>query len=187
MSAGSMGPTRVRLLVLLAVIAAAVGWSIVELMQGQSGRVLPVPWLAAVTMWVFALGLLAWTVVVRPRLLHRPGHRRLDPMVAARTAALAMAASRTGALVLGAYAGIGLGAFSARHTPAGQQSLLASLATVVGALAVIVIALWLERLCRLPVDDDESAERSPKSNGASNGRSARPEPGLGRSTDTLPL
>ena len=178
-----MGPTRVRLLVLLAVVAAAVGWSLVELMQGQSGRVLPVPWLAAVTMWVFALGLLAWTVVARPRLLRRPGHRRLDPIVAARTAALAMAASRTGALVLGAYAGIGLGALSARQTPAGQQSLLASLATVVGALAVIVIALWLERLCRLPADDDESGERSGgngKANGKTGGRQVHPEPGLGR-------
>ncbi|MSV53217.1 MAG: hypothetical protein F2898_04625, partial [Actinobacteria bacterium] len=47
-----MKPTRVRLLLSLAVLAAAVGWGAVILLQGQSGRILPVPWLAASTMWI---------------------------------------------------------------------------------------------------------------------------------------
>jgi hypothetical protein len=150
-----MQPTRIRFLIALAVLAGAVGWSVVAVIQGQSGRTLPVPWLAAVTMWVLAISLGAWALISRPRLLRRPGSRPMPPLVAARTAALAMAASRTGALVAGLYAGICLGALSivtARETAAGQTTLFAALTTLGGALGLTATALWLEHICRLPQD-----------------------------------
>ena len=166
-----MTPTRIRLLAGFAVIAAAIGWGAVTLVEGQSGRVIPVPWLAGVAMWFLALALLVWTILSRPRLQRKPGSRPLPPLVAARTAALAMAASRTGSLVAGFYAGIAIGTMPSRATEAGGDALSAALATAVGSLALVATALWLEHLCRIPLDGDRE---KPGRGGAVE---RRPEPG----------
>lgn len=159
----AMTPTRVRLLLALAVIAAAVGWGSVVMVEGRTGRMIPVPWGAPLTIWLFAIALLGWTLLARPRLLRRAGHRPMSPFVAARTAALAMAASRTGSLVLGFYAGLAIAAIPYRTSPAGVASLWAAAITVMGALAMTVTAMWLERMCRLPLDGDDGVRsRAPK-------------------------
>ncbi|MBU6245464.1 MAG: DUF3180 family protein [Actinomycetales bacterium] len=150
-----MTPTRVRALLAIAAIAAAVGWGAVQVMEGQSGRVVPVPWLAAVTMWLLAVAVGIWAVLSRPRLLRTAGSRPMPPLVAARTAALAMAASRTGALVAGLYAGVAIGAFPSRETQAGSASMWAAIATAIGSLVLAAAALWLERMCRLPSKGDD--------------------------------
>jgi hypothetical protein len=147
-----MRPTRVRVLMALAVLAAAAGWGLLQVSTGQSGRVLPVPWLAAATIWLLSIGVAIWAALCRPRLQRKAGTRPMPPLVAARTAALAMAASRTGALVAGFYAGVALGSFPARMTPAGSDAMWAALATAVGALGLVCAALWLEWLCRLPAE-----------------------------------
>jgi len=151
-----MTPTRIRALLAIAVIAAAVGWGAVQMVEGQSGRVVPVPWLAAGTMWLLAAAVGIWAVLSRPRLLRKPGARPMPPLVAARTAALAMAASRTGALVAGLYAGIAVGAFPARETPSGSASMWAAIVTAAGSLVLAAAALWLERMCRLPSKGDDA-------------------------------
>ena len=65
-----------------------------------------------------------------------------------------MAASRTGSLVAGFYAGIATGTLPSRMTEAGSASVAAALTTALGSLALVASALWLERMCRLPVDGD---------------------------------
>lgn len=151
-----MTGTRVRVLVALAAVTASIGWGVVQLVTGQSGRVLPVPWLAAATMWILAVTVVLWAVISRPRLRRAPGARPMPPLVAARTAALAMAASRTGALVAGFYAGVALASFPARITEAGSDAMWAAVVTGLGALALVGAALWLEWLCRLPADGDDA-------------------------------
>ena len=170
----SMTPTRIRLLLALALVAGALGWGVMTISEGRSGRVVPVPWAAAATMWLLAIALGVWTLLARPRLLRHPGHRPLSPFVAARTAALAMAASRTGSLVGGFYLGMGVGALPSRSTPAGSTTLWAALTCAVGSVALVAVALWLEHLCRLPSDgeDAEAAKRTTE-----RGRAARGEPG----------
>lgn len=151
-----MGTTRLRLLLVLAVIAAVLGYAIVSLVADQSGRVIQVPWLAAATLWVLALALLIWAVLSRPRLQRRQGSKPMPPLMAARTAALAMAASRAGSLVAGFYAGVAVASLPHRETPAGMSTAWASAASALGAVALVAVALWLERLCRLPLDDDRA-------------------------------
>ena len=146
-----MRPTPIRLVIDLAIVAGSLGWSAVFLVHALAGRIIVVPWLAAAAMWLLAGGLLSWTLMIRPRLQRRPGTRPVAPLVAARTAALAIAASRIGALVAGFYLGAALGLLPELSTPSGAQSLWASLATSAGGIAVTVVALWLERICRLPV------------------------------------
>ena len=153
----AMQPTRLRLLIGVAVIAAACGWGVVQVVDAWSGRLVPVPWLAAVALWLFAGAVAYWALTSRPRLRNRPGAKPMPPIVAARTAALAMAASRIGALVLGFYAGIAVGMAANLATPSGQQAFWAAAAAAVGALALVAAALWLEHLCRLPVGPDDGA------------------------------
>lgn len=150
-----MTPTRIRLLAVLAVVAGAVGWGVLILIEGQSGRVIPVPWLAPATLWLLAVAVLVWALTCRPRLLRKPGARPMASLVATRTAALAMAASRTGSLVAGFYAGLAFGAFGSRQTPAGNTTVWASALSTLGAVALVAGALWLEHMCRLPLDEDD--------------------------------
>jgi hypothetical protein len=149
----------VRMLLLVAAVAAAVGWIIADWVDGQ-GRLPTVPWLAVVTVWVVAGFVGAWAFVARRRLRpdgpgRRPGTPRMAPLVAARTTALALAGSRTGAVVLGVYGGTALRLVEETAVAAGRERLLAAALAALGGLLLAVLSLWLERICRLPEDPDE--------------------------------
>jgi len=154
-----MSPTRIRLLLALAAVAAAVGWGLARLVDAYAGRSLPVPWTAPVAMAVLAVTVALWARGTRDRLARKPGTKPLEPLVAARSAALAMAASRTGALVAGFYAGVAAELVPAWDVPYVRERILVSLLTVLGGVLVAAAALWLERVCRLPPDtsDDDVA------------------------------
>ncbi len=147
-----MSPTRARMLVATAVICAAVGWGLVQIVYSWNGRLVPVPWLAAAALWLVAAAVAYWTWSSRPRLQRRPGSRPMPPVVAARSAALAMAASRIGAVVAGFYAGIAVAMLSHLMSETGTVTFWASTAAAVGGLALVASGLWLEHVCRLPLD-----------------------------------
>jgi hypothetical protein len=146
-------PTRPRTLVVLAVLAAAVGWAAVRLVDAFADRSLSVPWTMPVAMVLLAVALALWARGTRNRLAGRPGTTPMDPLLAARSAALAMAASRVGALVVGFYAGVGLALAPGWEIPGIRARVVTAGVTVAAALLVILAALWLERVCR--VKDDE--------------------------------
>ncbi len=151
-------PTQVRRLVAFLVLTGAIGWAVGTLLGSQFGWILPVPWLAAMTVWLVAIALAIWTLLSRPRLLKRAGHQPMPPLIAARSAALALAASRTGALVAGFYLGLSIATVPQMSTPSGFVTFWAGLATSAGSIALIGAGLWLERLCRVRHrDDDPSA------------------------------
>ncbi|TEX52206.1 MAG: hypothetical protein B7C55_01555 [Actinomycetales bacterium mxb001] len=169
-----MKPTRLVPLVILAAIGLAVGWVAVQLVERFSGRILSVPWAAAIGLVLLAAAVLIWALVSRPR-LHDASHDRrsnglapasvgtarpvqpprMNPLVAARTAALAMAASRTGAVIGGFYLGIALALIPVIGSPSGSESLSASVACVVACLILVASAVWLESMCRLRDRDDD--------------------------------
>ena len=146
-----MQPTRIRLLVGVALITAAVGWGVVQVVDAWLGRIVPVPWLAAAALWLLAGAVAWWAVTSRPRLQRRPGATPMPPLVAARSAALGMAGSRIGALVMGFYAGIAIGMISSIGTPTGIQTFWAATLASVGSLGLVAASLWLEHLCRIPL------------------------------------
>ena len=150
-----MRPTKGTLLAALAVLAAAVGWGLSALWETVTGRYLPVPWTTGAALALLAAALLIWTLLVRPRLKHHDGARPLEAIVAARTAALAMAASRTGAIAGGVYLGIGLSFVSRFAQESGRDRVVSCAFSVVASVAVVVVALWLERLCRVPEAPDD--------------------------------
>lgn len=154
-----MTPTRPRLLVVLAVVGAVVGWALTRLVDAYAGRSLPVPWTAPVVMALLALALVLWTRGTRARLARKPGTKPMEPIVAARSAALAMAGSRTGAAVGGFYLGVAVALSGSWDVPYVRELVLLSLATVLGSVGVVAASLWLERVCRLP--PDASDDRTP--------------------------
>lgn len=161
-----MKPTTWRSLVAIAAVALAVGWVVVGVVERMSGRILGVPWLAAAALWILAAALVAWALLSRGRIGHAPTRgaaavdatsprdSRMPPLVAARTAALALAASRTGALIGGFYVGVALALVGVRDTPTGSAALAAAAACVGACVVLVGAALWLERLCRLRDGDD---------------------------------
>jgi hypothetical protein len=157
-----MEPTRVRLLAALAVLAAAVGWAAVKLVDTFANRTLPVPWTMAVAMGMLALALALWARGTSARLSGRTGTKPMDPIVAARTAALALAGSRTGALVAGFYVGVAVGLVPDWSVPTVRDRVITAVVTVVCAVLVILAALWLERICRIPPDDDPRDASGPE-------------------------
>lgn len=149
-----MKPTRIPFLIAIAVIGVAVGWGLVEIVSGQTGRSIPVPLLAGTAIWLLAIALAAWTFFLRPRLRKDPGSIPVPPIAAARTAAFAMAASRTGAVVAGIYTGIAVATVTALATPAGASAFSSAVLAGTGSIVLAGAALWLEGLCRIPEDDE---------------------------------
>ncbi len=145
-----MRPTRLRLLVGIAVVAGALGWGTAYLVDARLSRYLSVPWTAPITFLLLGIALLLWTRGVRARLARKPGTKPLPPLVAARTAALAMAASRVGAFFFGWYIGVLVELVPSLEVEAVRGYVLAAAGSVLGALLVVLAALWLERSCRLP-------------------------------------
>jgi hypothetical protein len=103
-------------------------------------------------MAALAVFLLAWTFMVRANHAKTTGHQKLDPIVAARSAALALAASRVGSIAAGFYAGVLLVNALMLHTPASGRCVEITSFTVLASLIVVVLGLWLEHICRLPDD-----------------------------------
>ncbi len=168
-----MTPTPMRTLAKIAFAALAAGWALVALVDLLAQRLLQVPWAAVGALALMAVSLLAWTLLARPRLLGKPGRAPLDPIVATRSAALALAASRAGSAVLGFYAGVALGLMPAWDTPAGRDYALAAGGCALASLLLVGAALWLESLCRLRGGDDEdAAEPGRPSPGQASGEAA---------------
>jgi hypothetical protein len=141
-------PTSIRSIGALTLACGLLGWALTDWMRDQ-GRIPQVPWLAVMIVWAVAFFVGAWAVVARLRIRAEDATRRMAPLVAARSAALALAGSRTGAAVLGGYGGISLRLFlDGEAAPALSRAGAAALAAS-GGLGLLLVALGLERTCRL--------------------------------------
>lgn len=167
-----MKPTSLGLLIKIACVTLVVGWAVNASLWWFFNTGFRVGPGSPSGVAVVDAALLVWTLAVRKRLPRlsssgiastgKPAVVRaanpLSPLVAARTAALALAASRAGSALAGFY--FGLAAAGAVHMTADFSRTAVLLEVVTAALAVIlvVIALWLERICKLPKPPLETAE-----------------------------
>jgi hypothetical protein len=153
-----MQQTKVSMLIVLAILAAAVGWSFAQLWPTFFGQGMPVSTGSAIAMILVFASLLVWTLMTRARLKPGATLNRLHPIVAARTAALAMSASRVGSLVFGFYVGVLLANIAADFSSAGVDRIRISAVTAFASLLTAAVALWLERICLLkePPNDRDS-------------------------------
>ena len=149
--------TRIRDLLAIAVVAGIGSWLLV---RTSYGGIPPLPQLAGLTLAVLAVVEVVLGFALRGRIQRRAGSRALDPLMAARSVALAKASSLVGALMAGLWAGLlvyvlvqrATLASAARDTPG----------AVIGLLSAVVLvgaALWLEHSCRIPKDDEPPTVR----------------------------
>lgn len=87
----------------------------------------------------------------------RPTGGRIDPFYATRVVVLAKASSLSGALIAGAGASI-LVFLLSRSVIAAADSVALTVATIVGAIVLLVCGLVAEQLCTIPPDDDDKRD-----------------------------
>jgi len=148
-----LNATKFRVLALLAVVAAVIGFSAMRVWESSGHGPFPLPWSALVGMLVIAAAVLVVGWPVR-RWNNGERDRRIDPLRAARTAVLAKASSHSGALLVGWYAGQALVVVPDLGIEPRRDRLVLSVLAVLAATAMVVSGLVAERWCRLPEDDD---------------------------------
>lgn len=143
-----MTPTRLPVLLVMAVVTGALGWFVINL---QTGDLLSLPLLAPAVGALMAVFELVLAKVVRDKVRGRGrGRRQMHPLQIARAAVLAKASSATGALLTGLYAGLWL--WFLQHDQlrvAADNAVVAGLSTG-ASLLLVIAALLLERSCRTP-------------------------------------
>ncbi len=139
-----MTPTRPIVLLVVAMISMVMGLAIADLYDTATGRPIPVPLSSAVTIAAVALVLVTWTEIFRRRM--RAPDKRVDPFVAVRSAALAMAASRAGSIICGMFLGVGAWYLFDLNSIAARQRVLICALGALAAFATALAGLWLERL-----------------------------------------
>ncbi len=164
-----MRTLRIRTLAGICVVAAVLSWAAARLWD-TFGTLPGVPVAAPVVLALIAVALFATALSIRSRLRaqreRRPGAKGVDPLAAARAVVFGQASALVASLVVGMYGGTGifLVMYKLDMDPRRQQAIYAGLAVVAG-IAVVAAALFLERVCKIPDDDDlQPAARAPHHN-----------------------
>lgn len=150
---------RVRPLVLVAVVAAAVGWLADVLITRAGGPtpVLPLSSLLTVLLLV-AITLGLGLHVLRWR--QGRANRMINPLLAARTLVLAQATAYTGAVLGGWHVGVVLEQLSLIALRSDQSMLWSAVAQIAGGAVMIGVGVLVEYFCRIPPEDGESTTSS---------------------------
>ncbi|MDN3353896.1 DUF3180 domain-containing protein [Actinomadura sp. DC4] len=150
-----MKPTRLSVLAVALIVAAVLTWSVVRFLYGS----LPLlPWTMVPSLLLLALGELYTALVTRARIRRRPGTKPIEPLVAARLAALAKASAHGAAVLAGVFGGMVIYLASSLDKPTPRRDFFVSGGTVLAAAALIVGALILEHACRVPKGPEDEDE-----------------------------
>ncbi len=153
-----MKQLRFRVLVGLFVVAGVLAWAGARLWH-ELGSLPAVPLAAPVVLGLIAVVLAATALSLRGRLRaqreRRPEAKGVDPLLAARAVVFGQSSALVAALVAGVYGGVCVFLVSSQLdiAPRRDQAVYSGFAVVAG-IAVVAAALFLERVCRLPEDDD---------------------------------
>ncbi|MEE1930363.1 DUF3180 domain-containing protein [Streptomyces sp. TRM 70351] len=155
-----MKQLRIRVLAGVFAVAGVLAWAASRLWN-TLGSLPAVPVLAPVVLAGIAAVLLATALSLRSRLTaqreRRPVTRPVEPMMAARAVLFGQASALVGALAAGTYGGAGLFLLTSdlfQVASRREQALYAALSVVAGA-ALVAVALWLQRICRIPEDHEQ--------------------------------
>ncbi len=144
-------------LIALAVIGGVLLW-VTEVVLVSTGRIALVP---PITIGVVLalIGIIA-VILALPvrRVARREPNARVDPFYATRVVAIAKASSLIGALLGGGALGIAL--FLVTRAVTAGSSLVMALASLGGAVVLVVGGLVAERMCTITPDDDEPNEEA---------------------------
>ncbi|MEU7422507.1 DUF3180 domain-containing protein [Streptomyces sp. NPDC040750] len=154
-----MRELRIRVLVGVFVVAGVLSWAGARLWN-SIGTLPGVPLAAPIVLALIAVVLLSTALSLRARLgaqrERRPEAKGVDPMMAARAVVFGQASALVAALVAGMYGGAGVFLLELLDIPARRDQAIYAGFSVLAGLGVIAAALFLERVCKLPEDDDQN-------------------------------
>jgi hypothetical protein len=151
---------RIPVLAGVFVVAGVLAWAVARLWNSLD--TLPaVPVAAPVVLAIIATVLLATALSLRSRLKaqreREPGAKGVDPMMAARAVLFGHASALVASLVSGIYGGVGVALLmDPSEAPAREDQTIYAGLSVAAGIAVVVTALFLQRVCRLPEDDNDN-------------------------------
>jgi len=149
-------PTRVWSLVVIGAGCAAASWLVLRLVYSDLP---PLPWTAVPALLLLAIAE-SWSGRnLRARLSGRMGSKPILPIAVARMAALAKASSLSGALISGLTAGFLIYVSGSLDKATPRSDALVAASTLVAAILLVMAALYLERGCRIPADDQDGISR----------------------------
>lgn len=153
-----MKQLRIAVLVGLFAVAGVVSWAGARLWD-TLGSLPSIPVAAPIVLALIAVVLAATALSLRSRLRaqreRQPGAKGVDPMVAARAVVFGQASALVAALVAGMYGGAGVFlAMEQLDVPARRDQAIYAGASVLAAAGVVAAAFFLERVLKLPEDDD---------------------------------
>ncbi|MEV5105570.1 DUF3180 domain-containing protein [Streptomyces massasporeus] len=152
-----MRELRIRVLAAVFVVAGILSWAGARLWNSV-GTLPSVPLAAPIVLAVIAVVLLATALSIRARLKaqreRRPEAKGVDPLMAARAVVFGHASALVAALVAGMYGGTGVFLLESLDIPARRDQALYAGLSVVAGIGVIAAAIFLERVCKLPEDDE---------------------------------
>ncbi len=147
-------PTRIRALVIAAIIGAGLTFLILLGASAYALTMPDVPWTTPMVMFAGAVaaGVLARVTYVRNHVVHQ----RQDPRRAVSTLAIAKALLLGGSLLVGGYLVFALFSVGHLNAPLPRQRLIIGLVTAVSAICLVVSGWFLERACRTPHDEENN-------------------------------
>ncbi|MFD5913655.1 DUF3180 domain-containing protein [Streptomyces massasporeus] len=152
-----MRELRIRVLAAVFVVAGILSWAGARLWNSV-GTLPSVPLAAPIVLAVIAVVLLATALSIRARLKaqreRRPEAKGVDPLMAARAVVFGHASALVAALVAGMYGGTGVFLLESLDIPARRDQAIYAGLSVVAGIGVIAAAIFLERVCKLPEDDE---------------------------------
>ncbi|MGA5894497.1 DUF3180 domain-containing protein [Streptomyces venetus] len=154
-----MKELRIRVLAGVFVVAGVLSWAGARLWNAV-GTLPSVPMAAPIVLAAIAVILLATALSLRARLKaqreRQPDAKGVDPMMAARAVVFGHASALVAALVAGMYGGTGVFLLESLDIPARRDQAIYAGVSVLTGIAVIAAALFLERVCKLPDDDEHN-------------------------------
>ncbi|MFF5843911.1 DUF3180 domain-containing protein [Streptomyces massasporeus] len=152
-----MRELRIRVLAAVFVVAGILSWAGARLWNSV-GTLPSVPLAAPIVLAVIAVVLLATALSIRARLKaqreRRPEAKGVDPLMAARAVVFGHASALVAALVAGMYGGTGVFLLESLDIPARRDQAIYAGLSVLAGIGVIAAAMFLERVCKLPEDDE---------------------------------
>ncbi|CAL9495360.1 DUF3180 domain-containing protein [Streptomyces sp. NPDC003362] len=153
-----MRELRIRVLAGVFAVAGVLSWAGARLWSSL-GTLPSVPLAAPIVLALIAAVLLATALSLRSRLRaqreRRPGAKGVDPLMAARAVVFGQASALVAALVAGMYGGAGVFLLESLDIPARRDQAIYAGFSVLAGIAVIAAAIFLERVCKLPEDDEQ--------------------------------
>ncbi|GGU30234.1 DUF3180 domain-containing protein [Streptomyces lavendofoliae] len=154
---------RLKVLAGLFAVAGILSWGGARLWE-SFGTLPSVPLAAPVVLAVIAVVLTATALSLRSRLRaqreRRPDAKGVEPLMAARAVVFGQASALVAALVSGMYGGTGVFLLGSLDIPARRDQAIYAGFSVLAGIGVIAAAIFLERVCRLPEDEDEAPTRA---------------------------